>query len=170
MLIVSALLLLVFNNRFRSLEAIVAGPLIGLGTGSKVEVEPSVALIFFDVHTWRMEGLRITAECTAAVVIAPFLLMAGGIITFGKFRISRVLAGVAVAAAILFGVNQLRLVVIAFATHEWGLLRGYGWSHLLVGSLITSFGAIVAIAVFFVIVSRPGRRGRIEPAVEGGSA
>ncbi|MFI6446556.1 exosortase/archaeosortase family protein [Kitasatospora sp. NPDC050543] len=168
LLILGALLLLVFNDRFRSLEAVVAGPVIHLGLGGEVEVVPRFAAVFFDAHTWRMEGLRITSDCTAAVVIAPFLALAGVVISFRRFRIGRVLAGVGFAAAILFLVNQLRLLLIAYATHEWGLNHGYGWSHLLVGSVVTSAGAVVAVAVFFLLVSRTGA-GRRSAHAHGGT-
>ncbi|MBV6696107.1 exosortase/archaeosortase family protein [Kitasatospora aureofaciens] len=168
-LLIGALLLMVHNDRFRSLEAVAAGPLVHLVTASPVAVDPRFAIVFFDVHSLRMEGLRITSECTAALVIAPIAALAGVLVGFVRFRVGRVLTALGVSALILFAVNQLRLLLIAFATHTWGLKHGYGWSHLLVGSLMTSVGAMLSIAAFFLLVSRTGR-GRGSAPADGGTA
>ncbi|MEZ0064729.1 exosortase/archaeosortase family protein [Streptacidiphilus sp. MAP12-20] len=138
------------NAWFRGLESVVAGPVVRFCTSSVVMVRPATDTVFLGLYTPRVYGLTITPECTSALPIAALLALAGAVALPGRFRLPRIGVALLVAAGGMFAVNQLRIVMIAWAAHTWGA-AGYGWTHATVGSLLILVGIAAAMVAFFVI-------------------
>lgn len=102
-------------------------------------------------------GLSLTAECTVAWLIAPLLALCGLIVLGPRLRVRAVLVAVGLTAVALVAVNVLRVVVIALATHKWGVDVGYRWSHDVYGSMVTVVGVGVAILLFLRLATRFSR-------------
>ncbi|MHB1534550.1 MAG: hypothetical protein ACYC1D_08065 [Acidimicrobiales bacterium] len=106
------------------------------------------ALIFPDGHRWA--GLNLTVECSSALLIAPFFLIAAGLLATRRVALRRTLVALAVVAVMVFFVNLARITVIAESMRAWGITTGYERSHVLIGSLISVFGVAVGLVIFLV--------------------
>jgi exosortase/archaeosortase family protein len=154
-------LLLVNNAQLRTKEAQAVAVTTSLATGTKaIAVNQSFAW-GLDPDT-TAHALRVTNECTSAFLLVPLLVVGAVVAAAGgrRFRLRRVLAATAICAAVAFGINVLRLTMIAWATNEWGEKTGYEWSHVVAGSVVTIIGATTAVAIFFVILISGSKRGR----------
>jgi exosortase/archaeosortase family protein len=87
----------------------------------------------------------------------PFGLIAGGLLLGGRLTVRRGLVTVASVILLVFAVNQLRIGIVAVSMRTWGLQTGYERSHVLLGSLISTFGVAVGVVIFLISVSAPGR-------------
>jgi|SRR5579884_900986 len=155
-LFAAALALLVWEARFRVTEAAVSAWVIRL-----LRVRPAHSLgpnvIFPLGHRW--VGFALTLSCSSALLIVPFVVIAAVLLAFQRVPRARALVALAVASAILFAVNQLRLVVIAASMLWWGFVTGYQRSHVLLGTALSTIGVIVGIIIFvWMLVEDPGRR------------
>jgi len=98
-------------------------------------------------------GLSLTAGCTAALLMTPFLLVGAGLLLARRIGVARSLVSIAAVAVIVFAVNQLRFLLIAGAMQVWGFQTGYERTHVLVGGLLSTFGVAVGVVVFLVALS-----------------
>ncbi len=110
--------------------------------------------------TDRPLGLRITNECTVLLLIAPMLFIAGLIVLFRRFRIHRVLLGLAAGVLVVTVTNQVRVVLIAWSTQQFGFGTGYEVSHKFAGSVLAIVGFALGTLVMFRLAPgvRLGRR------------
>lgn len=150
-LVIVAALLVAFLHVFQSAEAFIATRLYSAGTPTSVDFHD--AIVFFGLGRPGGFGLRITPECSAALLIVPIALVAAGMLARPRVRWNRVLVGFAAASAVLIASNQLRLGVIAWAVHQFGLEAGFQWSHVVVGSVISLVFTIVALVVLVRIAA-----------------
>ncbi|MGH9125191.1 MAG: hypothetical protein ACRDZ8_10765 [Acidimicrobiales bacterium] len=150
--------LLIWEARFRVIEASVSAWTIRL-----FRVRPARSLgpdvIFPLGHRW--VGFALTLSCTSALLMVPFFVIAGVLLLFRRVPRRRALVALAVAAAVLFAINQLRLVVIAASMLWWGFETGYQRSHVLLGTTLSTIGVIIGIIIFvWMLVEDPSRRTR----------
>ncbi|MGP6169741.1 archaeosortase/exosortase family protein [Microbacterium sp. A204] len=110
-------------------------------------------------HTPTAQAFRITEECSAVVLLVPLFVVAAVIMLSTKVTVSRLLGGVLAMISVTLLVNQIRLGVIAWATHQWGMDPGYEISHRFVGSVIGIIGFSAGIAVLLLITSSRRRAG-----------
>lgn len=103
-------------------------------------------------------GLKITSECTVALLIGPLFIVAAALLVFARPRPHRLALGVAVSIAIMAAVNQVRLLIIAVAVQRWGL-SGYEASHKFVGTLISLAGFVVGALALVRISTETSARG-----------
>lgn len=153
--------LLINNALMRAKEAQAVAVTTSLATGTKaIAVNQSFAW-GLDPDT-TAHALRVTNECTSAFLLVPLLLVGAVVAAAGgrRFRLRRVLTATAICAAVAFGINVLRLTMIAWATNKWGEKAGYEWSHVVAGSVVTIIGATTAVAIFLVILMNGSKRGR----------
>lgn len=107
-------------------------------------------------------GINIVNGCSVGLLIIPLAVVTGLMLVTGRVRIRSALVAFALAATVVTLLNQLRYVITLFAIHRWGFAEGYGQTHVLVGSLVSSVGIIVATATLTVVLLRMGdgdRRG-----------
>ncbi|MFF4404805.1 archaeosortase/exosortase family protein [Streptomyces sp. NPDC001262] len=126
-----------------------------LGTGTKWEQGTSIFV--FGLGTHHVQGLNITFGCSTVLLLVPLLLVAGGFAITGRARPGRLLVVLAVSSLLLIGVNAVRLVGITGFTLHWGM-KGFGWSHTVLGSLWVLFG-LVGTLVLFVRWVTGGKKG-----------
>jgi exosortase/archaeosortase family protein len=105
--------------------------------------------------------MRITSECTVALLLAPLCLLAAALIAFARTRWYRVLLGLSVGLVTAVVVNQLRLGLIAVSMQRWGL-NGYHVSHKFVGTVIALAGFVAAaLAMLRIATASTSRAGHV---------
>lgn len=155
-----AVLAVVEERRFRLVEAgLLASVLASLRMRGAQDI--GVSVIFPAGGGW--SGLILTDACSAALLIAPFLLLGAGLLATGRLGLRRGVLAVAVASALVFVLNQARLVVIVVAIRTWGVRVGYERGHVLAGTTISTLGELAGAAVFLFLLLR-------DPTSGGGRA
>jgi exosortase/archaeosortase family protein len=117
------------------LAALLAGPVTPGHASSADDV------VLIGLGTPAQLALRITNECTVVLLIVPMLFLAGLISLFRRFGVRSVLLGLVMGAAAVVLTNQVRIVLIAWATETYGIGLGYELTHKF-------FGSVLAIAGF----------------------
>ncbi len=153
------------NQHVRGFEAWLASHIVAAGAGTATNYSARLAVVWFTVSTHgstqTVAGLQITAECTVALLIPPFLLMTGIAVWLRRKPSAWPLVALAVSVALLVLVNQLRLLAVVWFIQGMGMRAGYYWGHTMVGSLITILGLAATLLVYApLIVSRGGASGR----------
>jgi hypothetical protein len=141
------------EERGRDFEAWLASHtfhLLGVQTGY---FGGSLAMAWFAMNPHLHIGFMVTTECTIAFLLIPFLI-ATSLLIWQRIMLVRPLIGLAVATAMLIGMNQLRLLQIAEFVKGMGLSSGFYWGHTIVGSVITIVGLAVSLIVFAMIAVR----------------
>lgn len=95
-------------------------------------------------------AFHVTPSCSAAVLLAPALLVYGAILLIRRIPLSRALLAGATMIVVIVVTNQLRLGLIGWASQTWGMDLGYQISHRYVGSAI----AIVGFTAGLVLLVR----------------
>jgi hypothetical protein len=137
--------LILGQHAIRSVEASVAAAL-----AATLGVVPAHSLgtaVVFPLDQ-RFVGFSLTAGCTASLLAAPFCLIAAGLVATRRISVARGLFTLGLVSAVLFAVNQLRLLVIAASMRLWGFTTGYNRSHVLLGSLVSSIGLVIGLLLF----------------------
>jgi len=140
----------------RDFEAWLSGHVVPLLTGINAGYLGHSPVVWFDTGRNRYMGLLITPDCTVDALIVPFLAVTAWVM-WRRVRLLRPLAGLGVAVALLFAVNQFRLLLIVLLTVHFGYVNGFYWGHTLIGSLITVFGAVLIFVVYALIAVRTKR-------------
>ena len=137
-------------------EASIAGS--WFGTVLHGRVGSTRDIVTFGWSKGPLVGLKITSECTVALLIGPLIILAAIMLAVTKMQIRRLAAGLAVALAIVVVVNQLRLALIAVSTQHWGI-SGYDVSHKFVGTLVALVGFVAAVLLMIKLAAKPEPRG-----------
>jgi len=140
-----AVLLVVGQEQVRRAEAAGSAALVNL-----LQVAPADSLgtaVTFPAKG-RLTGFTVAPGCTAALLVVPFFLVAGLLLLAGRVQPSRATATVAVFAAVVTFVNQLRLLVIAISLRAWGYPEGFDRSHVLMGSFVSTVGVAGGLLLF----------------------
>ncbi|GAB3683727.1 hypothetical protein GCM10027589_53210 [Actinocorallia lasiicapitis] len=123
----------------RAQEAKLAALLAGPVTPGYASSTRDIVLI--GLGTPDQLALRITNECTVVLLLVPMLFLAGLISLFRRFGVWSVLLGLLMGASAVIFTNQVRIVLIAWATETYGVDLGYELTHKF-------FGSVLAIAGF----------------------
>ena len=104
-------------------------------------------------------AVRISGECTAALLCVPLLVAFACYVLFRGVRPAAAIAGLLAGAAVISVANILRIcmIVVAWRTGGTGAL---GFTHVVVGSITSLVAALLGL---FVQVRVSGAHGR--PAV-----
>jgi len=108
----------------------------------------------------RYVGLTVTAGCTAALLVIPFVVVAGVLLLAGRVQPGRATATVAVFTVVVALINQLRLLVIGAAMLAWGYPAGFDRSHVLMGSVVSTIGVVGGLLLFVRMVVPREERSR----------
>lgn len=156
--VAAAVVLLAVQERFRRVEASTCASLLRL-----LHIAPADSLgtaVTFPARD-RFVGFTVAPGCTAALLIAPFLVVTGVLLFAGRVPPRRALATVSAFAAVVAMVNQLRLLVISISMRHWGYPDGFERSHLLLGSVVSTIGVAGGLLLFLrMVVPRQERTGR----------
>jgi len=162
-----AAMLVAGHAAYRTIEIQLAAALIDLVTSSGVYVVPHRQTVYFGLGTEHAIGLKITPECTSAFLVVPLLVVAAAMLGLRPRITGRVLASLAVAAAVLVAVNQLRLLSLVWLIAAFGRERGYYLGHTLFGSMVSVFGGAVALVLFVWLATRPPKSTRAPKGARG---
>ena len=146
----AALYVLLYQNSFRDLEALMAQS--WLSTLIEGSVGRIGNLIYFSWPDGPAIGLRIGPECTVALLIAPFFVVVATLVSVTRFRVGKTLLGLAIGSAMLLVVNQIRIALIAVSIQQWGM-TGYDVSHRFIGTVVGLAGFTAALLVMVKIAS-----------------
>lgn len=150
----AAVLLVVGQEHFRRFEALTSATVLSLlRVGAADSFGTAVIFPANGLHV----GFNVAAGCTAALLIVPFLLVAGVLLLAGRVPPQRAIATVAVFASVVVVINQIRLLVIAVALRSWGYPEGFERSHILMGSFVSTIGVAGGLLLFLRMVV-PRRR------------
>lgn len=150
--------LLVFQQDYRQLEAVVSSHVFGT-RGVQTSVVPDAAVVIFRLADQRVFGLEISPVCSSAFLIAPFSALGAVMLWRPRLRPGRVGLGVTVVAVMLVACNQLRVGMIAGLIQVFGVRDGYRWGHLILGSLL-SIVFLAGSLVLIVWIVASGRTAR----------
>jgi exosortase/archaeosortase family protein len=157
---VVAILLLLSQNWYRGVEAVVTGDAVSKWLGFPVIVSRAQQTMFFAFHGTgpsHMLGLQITLGCSSVLLLAPIILITGALLSLHNISPVRVLLAAAVAASLVVSINVLRLVMIAAMVDWWGVAAGFGWGHTLFGSVLMLVGLAAALGAFVLVLGYRGR-------------
>lgn len=105
-------------------------------------------------------GFAIASGCSTALLALPFIAVGALALVTGRVRPGRTLACVAVAVGGAVLLNQLRFGIVGGAIHLFGFERGYGQSHVLIGTLVSTVGMVAGLAGFVWALGRDPRATR----------
>ncbi|MFF1539966.1 hypothetical protein ACFVWL_07810 [Microbacterium sp. NPDC058269] len=150
-LVIGAVLLVLFEERFRILEAGVASswlaPFVPGG------VRHYLNYFILEVEPGRTIAFMVTIECTIAFLTAPVLALGGVILATTRVSWAQVGKALLFSTALIFVTNQLRLGVIALGSTALGFEVGYELTHRLFGSVLSIVGFSAAYLVFVVVIA-----------------
>lgn len=104
----------------------------------------------------RFVGYTVTEGCTVAFLIAPFFVIAAMLIASRRTPPRQGLGALAVVTLVFFVVNQGRLFVVAASIRVWGFPSGYERSHVFLGTILSTIGALVGVLLFVWLLVREG--------------
>lgn len=148
------------SGNLRTFEAWLSGHIVPSLTGIPSGPVPRAPIVWFAEEPHQYRGMFVSPECAVDTLIIPFVLGTTWV-AWHQARLVRPLAALAIAICLLFGMNQIRLLVIIVLTVHWGYGTGFYWGHTFTGSLITLFGCAF---IFFVYVLVGVRRRRFPRA------
>ncbi len=104
----------------------------------------------------RLVGYAVTEGCTVAFLIAPFFVIAALLIASRRTPPRRGLTALATLTVVFFTVNQARLFVVAASMRVWGFRPGYERSHVFLGTMLSTVGAVIGLLLFVWLVADHG--------------
>lgn len=152
----SAVLMGLHEAGFRGWEAWTAGHVTAMLTAGPAFAYRGV--FYVDVGRPDIFGLRVTPECTAAIVVIGLLGITALLALLTRLPLRRLALAAALSAAAFFALNLARLVLIAMATRQWGRDGGFYWSHIWAGSFVTIAGVAGVLALYLVTIGTIGHR------------
>jgi len=150
-MVAGGVLLFLGQSTVRAVEARIAALLLGgvqLAQASTLDTN-----VLFRLRG-AFVGLNVTASCSAALLVSPFCLFAGGLVVTRRTSIRGGLATLGILALWLFGVNQLRILFIVLSMHLWGFQQGYEFSHVALGSVISTLAVLGGVLLFIHSAAR----------------
>ncbi len=149
--VVLGLLVILAQHQMRKWEAGVSAAVLDVTRGASHAHAVGTAVIFPINGSW--VGFNLTVGCTAALLLTPFFLVAAGLLLARRVSVTRGVASLALVSILVLVVNQLRFLIIAISMHAWGFHTGYERSHVLLGSLVSTFGVAVGVVIFLIALT-----------------
>ena len=151
-LVATAVALFVFARPVRLVEAWTQTRLLELGG---IDAQQIGTAVLVDVQG-RLAGISLAAGCSIGPLLAVMLVCCAPFVWFRSLSVTRVALSVAQLAAVLVLANEIRIAAIILSMREWGFERGYDFSHVFLGSAITTVGFVLGAVLFVrLFVSRP---------------
>jgi exosortase/archaeosortase family protein len=144
------------NVNIRDFEAWLSGHIISVAAGLNAGHSYGTPTVWFPTKHAEI-GLVITPECTASLLMVPFIA-AAALLVWQRVSLVRPIVGLAVAVVSLIMVNQIRLLGIVWFVKAMGFSSGFYWGHTLVGSIVTIVGLASSLAMFAMLAVRRKER------------
>ena len=149
--VATLVLMLVEATRLQQLEAAASVPLARLiGLDDARQIGRSVLFTVEGQPT----GVDITIGCTAAFLLLPFVLATTVLLAVRRIPARRAFASLATAVVVVLAVNQARVLAIIAGMGAWGPEDGYGRTHVLVGTAVSTVGVVLAGSAFLLVLLR----------------
>ena len=143
--------LIVMQESLIPIEAFLTSKVLALFTYGKTIAAD--AIMWIGLGSGEVHGLMITPLCSTIVLLAPIVLITGGLMLFPRFELRHVLRGVVIAVPLAIVGNLIRYVLVAFALQVWGM-PGFDIMHHYVGSVFVLLCTASAIVLLLVISTR----------------
>lgn len=151
-LVAAAVTLFVFARPVRLAEAWTQTRLLELGG---IDAQQIGTAVLVDVEG-QLAGISLAAGCSIGPLLAVMLMCCAPFVWFRSLSVTRVAMSVAQLAAVLVLANEIRIAAIILSMRKWGFERGYDFSHVFLGSAITTVGFVLGAVLFVrLFVSRP---------------
>ena len=145
------------------IEAFLTSKVVALFTYGKTVAAD--AIMWIGLGSGEVHGLMITPLCSTIVLLAPIVLLAGGLMLFPRFELHNVVRGLLIAVPLAVVGNMIRYVLVAFALQVWGM-PGFDIMHHYVGSVFVLLCTALSI-VLLLIISARGRVLNRRPSAAG---
>lgn len=155
-LLLVALGLLLGGQSVRTAEAAVQAFLLTL-FGMRAETFGQ-AVIFPLQNRW--VGVGFSVGCSVAPLTALFLAGSSVASWLRPLRLRSVALGVGALVLVFMIANQLRIAAIVGMMKTMGFEKGYEFSHIFLGSAISTVGFVAAVFLFVKLVLRDPARAR----------
>jgi exosortase/archaeosortase family protein len=152
-----AVLVVVYIDTTRVWEAAGAARVLQEVFGIAAEPVPGQPGIFLPSDLPWM--LSVTLDCAGALIVAPFLAIAALFALTGRFSAVRMIAGSALACAVVIVTNLFRIAIIGWALTTKGS-DGYAWWHTVGGSVMSVAGVAVALLILWRVALAEPRASR----------
>lgn len=143
--------LIVMQDALIPIEAFLTSKVLALFTYGKTIAAD--AIMWIGLGSGEVHGLMITPLCSTIVLLAPIVLIAGGLMLFPRFELRNVVRGLLIAVPLAIVGNLIRYVLVAFALQVWGM-PGFDIMHHYVGSVFVLLCTASAIVLLLVISAR----------------
>ncbi|AUI64963.1 exosortase/archaeosortase family protein [Amycolatopsis sp. BJA-103] len=145
---------------YRVFEVQLSGLILRVITTSGVFVAGERETVYFGLSGDTPLGLRMTPECSSAFMLLPLLLVTAAMLYFRPRNAKRLFVSLAISAAVVILVNQMRVLAIVGLVNWLGVDEGYYWGHTLLGSMVSVIGGAVALVLFVWLGTRKPRAER----------
>ncbi|OOC05195.1 exosortase/archaeosortase family protein [Amycolatopsis azurea DSM 43854] len=152
--------LVLAERLYRVFEVQLSGLILRVITSSGVYVASERETVYFGLSGDTPLGLRMTPECSSAFMLLPLLLVTAVMLYFRPRNAKRLFVSLAISAAVVILVNQMRVLAIVGLVHVMGIDEGYYWGHTLLGSMVSVLGGAVALVLFVWLGTRKPRAER----------
>lgn len=152
--------LIIFLRFYRTAEVILSGRIIRLLSPYQTYVDTNRQIVYFGLGGPDPLGLKMTPECTSALLVLPLAVVAAVMIFLRPQIGRRVLISLGIATIALIIVNQLRMLLLCGLVSWFGTDHGYYWGHTLLGSIVSVFGGAIALVLFVWLSTKDGRKPR----------
>ncbi|USQ76071.1 exosortase/archaeosortase family protein [Ornithinimicrobium cryptoxanthini] len=153
-LLVAALALLLLGQSVRSVEALAQATLLNLG-GLGADAMGQAVIFPLD---GRWVGVGFSVGCSVAPLTALFLGGSAAAAWMRPLRLRSVALGVGALVLVFMIANQLRIATIVAMMKTMGFERGYEFSHVFLGSAISTIGFVAAVLLFVRLILRDPAR------------
>ncbi|MFB6887869.1 archaeosortase/exosortase family protein [Kitasatospora sp. NPDC056327] len=124
-----------------------------LGLRTLLLAGPTAPVLYAGEGTALDRGVAVTTGCSSALLIAPLVLVTALLLLFGNRRPGRVLLALALAAGLVVATNLTRLTLVLAMQHRYGD-EGFGWTHVLFGSVLMMAAALAAALLYLRLLPR----------------
>lgn len=105
-------------------------------------------------------ALRITQLCAVAFFLVAIAFLSALIVLLPRVALWRLMTAAAISMAGLVIVNQVRILIIAFAFSRGGR-PAFDWAHGPIGTCIMLLGIAASLLLFFTLCLRSSRSARL---------
>lgn len=154
-------LILIFAQVWRGVEAILSSLSIQLFTGQPTQAVPDRHMLILYKNTSVESIFVLTSECSVAYLLAALFIGAAPLMLLRQLSPWRAATAISVTASILVLVNVARLTAIAATVSGLGIDPGLTLAHTYFGSLLTVVGTCAAGVAFAAVLVGRRKHGRL---------
>jgi exosortase/archaeosortase family protein len=151
-LVAGGVWLLANPGEVRAVEAIALARASALLLDKDVFISSWSTAVFWNPTADRVQGLYITTQCSAVLVVGPLMVLSGALCIWKRLPLRRVFIGAAVGITTFLMINLSRMVAVAWVRDRSTSERSAWLAHSLGGSIVSVLGAALAMGLIVFIV------------------